>query len=136
MTNTHPLPPKEKKLNKKTPHRLEIRFTEAEWIEVLGAQCHQGLVGSWGEWEEGKKRRLPGHLGSRVLQQPPPPSQSSRWLSHWPGRWCAEHGQAWQPGHSVLDGGAVELGQVPTLMSVQKSSEYKGLFLAMGLCCI
>lgn len=73
MTNTHPTPPKEKKINKKTPHRLEIRFTEAEWIEVLGAQCQQGLVGSWREWEERKKRRLPGHLGSRVLQQPLPP---------------------------------------------------------------
>ena len=70
------------------------------------------------------------------LQQPPPPCQSSRWLNYWPGRWCVEHGQAWRPGRSVRDGGTMELGQVPTLMSVQISSENKGLFLPVGLPCI
>lgn len=56
-------------------------------------------------------------------------------LSHWPGRWCVEQAGV-AAGAQCPDGGTVELGQVPTLMSVQKSSENKSLFLPVGLPCI
>ena len=122
-----------KKLNKKYLTDWKLDSLRQSGLRFWGLSAGKGWLAA-GENKRG--RRLPGHLGSRVLQQPPPPCQSSRWLNYWPGRWCAEHGQAWRPGHSVRDGGTMELGQVPTLMSVQISSENKGLFLPVGLPCI